>query len=234
MLKIENLQVAYGRIPAVHELSLEINEGDTVALIGANGAGKTTSLKALAGLLPIRQGKVFFMAQDVAGWSAHEIHRLGISLVPEGRGVFAEMTVLENLQMGAYGRRLDVGFHRELSDLLDRLPRLRERIKQRAGTLSGGEQQMLAMARALLSRPRLLLLDEPSMGLAPIMVEQIFALIADIQRQGVSILLVEQNAHLALHVAQYAYVLEQGRIALSGTGSSLLQDQRLLHAYLGQ
>ncbi len=234
LLTIENLQVAYGRIPAVHELSLEIHEGATVALIGANGAGKTTTLKALAGLLPIRQGSIHFRGRDIAGCPAHEVHRLGISLVPEGRGIFAEMTVGENLQMGAYGRQRDTNYHHELSDLLDRLPRLRERIKQRAGTLSGGEQQMLAMARALLSRPRLLLLDEPSMGLAPIMVEQIFALIADIQRQGVSILLVEQNAHWALHTAQYAYVLEQGRITLSGTGDSLLQDQRLLHAYLGQ
>ena len=239
MLNVRDLQLHYGGIQAVKGISFEVGQGELVALIGANGAGKTSTLKALARMLPQATGQAHLTpdnapAVDLMRLPAHELITHGVALVPEGRGVFARQTVLENLQLGAFRIKDRALIQNRLDALLDRLPRLKERAAQLAGTLSGGEQQMLAIARALMSAPKLLLLDEPSMGLAPIMVDRIFELITTARDSGVSILLVEQNARLALKVSRRAYVLESGRITLSGNSAELLQDDRVRAAYLGE
>lgn len=239
MLEVRNLQLNYGGIHAVKGISFDVGQGELVALIGANGAGKTTTLKALARMLPQATGQARLnperqTAVDLMQLPAHELIAHGVALVPEGRGVFARQTVLENLKLGAYRIQDRQLVQQRLDSLLERLPRLKERAYQLAGTLSGGEQQMLAIARAMMSEPRLLLLDEPSMGLAPIMVDRIFELITSARDSGVSILLVEQNARLALKVSRRAYVLESGKITLSGNSADLLQDDRVRAAYLGE
>lgn len=229
---MRGLEVAYGGIRAVKGLDLEVREGELVTLIGANGAGKTTTLKALAGLLSPAAGSVHYDGHDVTGRPAHELVRMGLALVPEGRGVFARLTVAENLAMGAYSRHdSNVGSDYERAYAL--FPRLAERRRQFAGTLSGGEQQMLAIARALMSRPRLLLLDEPSMGLAPIMVQKIFETIKTVAAEGMTLLLVEQNAKLALQACGRGYVMESGTITLTDTAEALLVNPLVRHAYLG-
>ena len=234
LLKVEGLQVRYGAIEAVKALDLHINEGERVTLIGANGAGKTSSLKALTGLLPAAGGEIRFAGHSILGQAPDTLLRQGIAMVPEGRGIFARMSVLENLQAGAFLRRDNAQVQREMSQLFEHFPRLEERLQQSAGLLSGGEQQMLALARALLSRPRLLILDEPSMGLAPIMVEKIFQVIDDVCRQGMTLLLVEQNARLALQVTDRAYMMDTGRISLSGRSEELLEHPEVRSAYLGE
>ena len=234
LLKVDGLQVRYGAIEAVKSLDLHINEGERVTLIGANGAGKTTSLKALTGLLPAARGEIRFAGQSILGQAPEKLLRQGIAMVPEGRGIFARMSVLENLQAGAFLRRDNEQVQREMRQLYEHFPRLEERLHQSAGLLSGGEQQMLALARALLSRPRLLILDEPSMGLAPIMVEKIFQVIDDVCRQGMTLLLVEQNARLALQVTDRAYVMDTGRISLTGPSQDLLEHPEVRSAYLGE
>jgi branched-chain amino acid transport system ATP-binding protein len=233
LLEIADLQVAYGSIQAVKGVSLHIDEGETVCLIGANGAGKTTILKAIAGLLPVQSGSVHFAGQSLTRRPAFEIARLGLNLVPEGRGIFPRMSVLENLQMGAFTRADQLKVSRDLDEVLALLPRLAERKSQKAGLLSGGEQQMLAIGRAWMARPRLLMLDEPSMGLAPIMVQTVFELIRTVANRGVSLLLVEQNANLALNTAQRGYVVEQGLISLSDAAASLSVNPAVKAAYLG-
>ena len=236
LLEVRNLKLSYGGIAAVKGIDFYINSGELVTLIGANGAGKTTTLKVIAGLLQPSSGSIHFLGSAIGGQPAYELAELGVGLVPEGRGVFARMTILENLQMGAYVRQ---GSHsaksigHDLEVVLETFPRLRERLYQLAGTLSGGEQQMVAIARAMMARPKLLLLDEPSMGLAPLMVETIFGVIQDLNQHGMTILLVEQNARLALSMADRAYVLESGVITLSGTANELLNDDRVREAYLG-
>ncbi|MCD6061941.1 MAG: transporter ATP-binding protein [Moraxellaceae bacterium] len=233
LLSVENLAVAYGGIQAVKGISLTVEEGELVTLIGANGAGKTTTLNTLGGLLPVNGGKIRYAAQDLAALPAHDRVRHGLALVPEGRGIFGRLTVAENLLMGAFHRNDKPAIRSDLDKAYELFPRLREREQQLAGTLSGGEQQMLAIGRALMSRPRLLLLDEPSMGLAPLMVEKIFSIIREINAQGVAILLVEQNARLALAAAQRAYVMESGCITLQGVAAELAADERVRAAYLG-
>ncbi len=236
LLEVRNLKLSYGGITAVKGIDFYINSGELVTLIGANGAGKTTTLKVIAGLLKPSSGSIHFLGSAIGGQPAYELAALGVGLVPEGRGVFARMTILENLQMGAYVRQ---GSHSvksidyDLEVVLETFPRLRERLSQLAGTLSGGEQQMVAIARAMMARPKLLLLDEPSMGLAPLMVETIFGVIQNLNQHGMTILLVEQNARLALSMADRAYVLESGVITLSGTANELLNDDRVREAYLG-
>lgn len=215
MLKIDNIDVYYGAIHALKGISLEVKEGEIVTLIGANGAGKSTTLRTISGLLKPKTGSITFLGQDIAGVRAHEIVKKGISQVPEGRRVFAEMTVMENLDLGAFVRKDKAGIQQDLKHVFELFPRLEERKNQSAGTLSGGEQQMLAMGRALMSRPKLLLLDEPSMGLAPLLIKEIFNIIVDINKSGTTVLLVEQNANMALSIANRAYVLETGRITLS-------------------
>ena len=234
LLDIRDLHVAYGGIKAVKGIDLHIAPGELVALIGCNGAGKTTTLKTLAGLLPPASGQIHYDGKNLRHLAAHQRVAMGMALVPEGRGVFARLTVLENLQMGAYSRHNQPEIAADLVRMFDLFPRLAERKKQLAGTLSGGEQQMVAMARALMSRPRLLMLDEPSMGLAPLMVQKIFATIRNIAALGMSILLVEQNARLALQVAQRGYVMEGGTITLSGAAQELLGNAEVQHAYLGR
>lgn len=234
LLKVDGLQVRYGAIEAVKSLDLHINEGERVTLIGANGAGKTSSLKALTGLLPASRGEIRVAGQSILGQAPEKLLRQGIAMVPEGRGIFARMSVLENLQAGAFLRRDNEQVQREMRQLYEHFPRLEERLHQSAGLLSGGEQQMLALARALLSRPRLLILDEPSMGLAPIMVEKIFQVIDDVCRQGMTLLLVEQNARLALQVTDRAYVMDTGRISLTGPSQDLLEHPEVRSAYLGE
>lgn len=234
LLKVEGLQVRYGAIEAVKALDLHIDEGERVTLIGANGAGKTSSLKALTGLLPAAKGEIRFAGQSILSQAPDKLLRQGIAMVPEGRGIFARMSVLENLQSGAFLRRDNAQVQREMRQLFEHFPRLEERLHQSAGLLSGGEQQMLALARALLSRPRLLILDEPSMGLAPIMVEKIFQVIDDVCRQGMTLLLVEQNARLALQVTDRAYVMDTGRISLTGPSADLLEHPEVRSAYLGE
>lgn len=234
LLRIAGLNVSYGGIRAVKGIDLEIRAGETVTLIGANGAGKTTTLKAVTGLLPWAEGDIAFAGTSIRGKRSFELLRQGIAMVPEGRGVFARMSVLENLQMGAYARDDHPGIQADIERMFTIFPRLKERSRQMAGTLSGGEQQMLAMARALMSRPRLLLLDEPSMGLAPLLVEKIFEVVRDIAAQGTTILLVEQNALLALEAADRGYVMDSGLITISGTGRELLNDPRVRVAYLGE
>ena len=232
MLKAENLNVYYGPIHAVKGVSFEVNEGEVVTLIGANGAGKSTSLKTISGLMRSRGGSIEFMGKSIASTAAHKIVELGIAHVPEGRRIFTSMTVEENLDMGAFtvrGGNIDADKER----VFEQFPRLKERRRQIAGTLSGGEQQMLAMGRALMSHPKLLMLDEPSMGLAPILVEQVFDIIAALHKAGTTILLVEQNAEMALSIADRAYVMETGRITLSGTGKELAASEEVQKAYLG-
>ncbi|MDP2227828.1 MAG: ABC transporter ATP-binding protein [Moraxellaceae bacterium] len=233
MLSVENLCVAYGGIQAVKGISLTVEEGELVTLIGANGAGKTTTLNTLGGLLPASAGRVCYAGHDLALVKAHERVGLGLALVPEGRGVFSRLTVAENLLMGAYHRSDKAVIADDLDKSFALFPRLKERERQLAGTLSGGEQQMLAMGRALMSRPRLLLLDEPSMGLAPLMVEKVFDIVRRINAEGVAILLIEQNARLALAAAARAYVMESGSITLAGPAAELAADARVQAAYLG-
>ena len=231
LLSVRQLQVAYGGIQAVKGIDLEVKEGELVCLIGANGAGKTSTLNCLGGLLKPSGGEIIYQGQDLQRIPTHERVKHGLALVPEGRGIFPKLTVAENLRMGAYARSLQVG---ELEQAYERFPRLFERKEQLAGTLSGGEQQMLAIVRALLSKPKLLLLDEPSMGLAPLMVQKIFETIAEVTKEGVAVLLVEQNAKAALQLAQRAYVMESGNISLSGDAKSLAADPRVRAAYLGE
>ncbi|MCX7779409.1 MAG: ABC transporter ATP-binding protein [Negativicutes bacterium] len=233
MLKVDSINVYYGGIHALKGVSLEVREGEIVTLIGANGAGKSTTLRTISGLIKPKNGQIEFEGKNITGVPAHHIVSLGISQVPEGRRVFANMSVLENLELGAYLRQDAKGVEADMAQVFERFPRLAERKSQLAGTLSGGEQQMLAMGRALMSRPRLLLLDEPSMGLAPLLVKEIFAIIKDINAGGTTILLVEQNANMALSIADTAYVLETGRITLSGTAKELSQSEAIRKAYLG-
>lgn len=233
MLTVNDINVFYGAIHAIKGVSLEVNEGEIVTLIGANGAGKSTILRTISGLLKPKTGSIQFEGQEIAGMPAHEIVKTGISQVPEGRRIFAEMSVLENLELGAFTRKDKDGIKADMELVFDRFPRLKERIGQLAGTLSGGEQQMLAMGRALMSQPRLLLLDEPSMGLAPLLIKEIFAIIQDINKTGTTVLLVEQNANMALSIAHRAYVLETGRITLSGDAKELAASDEVRKAYLG-
>lgn len=233
LLELRDLEVHYGNIQALRGIDLVVHEGELVSLIGANGAGKSTTLNTIAGLIPPSKGQVLYDGAPLAGVAAHRLVERGLVMVPEGRGLFPHMTVAENLQMGAYHRRDKHVVATDLDRQYQLFPRLAERRLQLAGTLSGGEQQMVAMARALMARPRLLLLDEPSMGLAPIMVQKIFAVVKQIATEGVSLLLVEQNARMALSLSQRSYVMEQGHISLSGTGSDLLLNPAVRHAYLG-
>lgn len=233
LLKVENLSISYGAIEAVKDISFEVNEGEVVTLIGANGAGKTSTLRAISGLEKVSAGKITYNGQEIQKIPARKIVAEGLSQVPEGRHVFPGMTVLENLEMGAF---LSTDKDKNLLNLkkvFSRFPRLEERKNQDAATLSGGEQQMLAMGRALMSQPKLLLLDEPSMGLAPIFIQEIFDIIQDIQKQGTTVLLIEQNANKALAIADRGYVLETGKIVLSGTGKELLASEEVRKAYLG-
>lgn len=233
MLKVEGINVYYGNIQALKGVSLEINQGEIVTLIGANGAGKSTLLKTISGLLKPKQGQIIYEGKSIAGKAAQSIVKMGISHVPEGRRVFANMTVEENLDLGAYLRKDKAGIKEDFGKVFDLFPRLLERRKQLAGTLSGGEQQMLAMGRALMARPRLLILDEPSMGLAPLLVKTIFRIIEEINASGTTVLLVEQNAHMALSIANRAYVIETGRVVLSGTADELNSSEQVKMAYLG-
>ncbi len=232
MIKVNDLKVNYGGIEAVKGISFEVPEKSIVTLIGANGAGKSTTLRAIAGLVPARSGSIEFLGENVTGLSTEKIVSKGITLVPEGRRVFPDMTVLENIKIGAYLRNDDLTD--DINWMYDLFPRLKERSWQAAGTLSGGEQQMLAVARALMSKPKVLMMDEPSLGLAPIIVRGIFDIIKEINRQGVTVLLIEQNANMALHTADYAYVLETGRITMSGEGKALLVNEEVKKAYLGR
>ena len=234
MLVANGLKVSYGGIQAVKGIDLEIRRGELVTLIGANGAGKTTTLKAITGLLPWAGGEVTYLGQSLAGKPTYQLLRDGLAMVPEGRGVFARMSIVENLRMGAYVRSDEADIKGDIERMFAIFPRLKERAHQVAGTLSGGEQQMLAMARALMSRPRLLLLDEPSMGLSPLMVEKIFEVVRDISKEGMTILLVEQNARLALQAADRAYVMESGLVTMSGDASTMLNDPKVRAAYLGE
>ena len=231
LLKVNDIHVYYGKIHAVKGVSFEVGQGEIVSLIGANGAGKSTALKTISGLLHPKQGSIEFMGKDITKLEPNKIVRLGLAQVPEGRRVFAHMSVMENIVMGAYilGRVPEEA----VEDVFSRFPRLKERSRQEAGTLSGGEQQMLAMARALMSKPKLIMMDEPSMGLSPILVEQIFSIIAELRQSGATILLVEQNANKALKITDRAYVLETGRITLSGSGRELLESEDVKKAYLG-
>lgn len=233
MLKIEEINVFYGVIQALKGVSMEVKEGSIATVIGANGAGKTTTLKTISGLLRPRSGSILFKGQEISRTRPDKIVGLGISQVPEGRRVFPELTVMENLEMGAYLRRDKKAIAQDIDSVFDRLPRLKERARQTAGTLSGGEQQMLAIGRALMSRPQLMIMDEPSMGLAPLLVKDIFDIIQEINRQGTTILLVEQNARLALSIAHRAYVMETGEIVLSGLPEQLINSEDVKKAYLG-
>ena len=233
MLSIQNLRVRYGPIEALHDVSLEVNKGEVVTLIGSNGAGKTTTLGAVSGLLPLAGGTITFDGRDITALPAYKRVPLGLIQVPEGRRIFGSMSVAENLDLGAYARTDRAGLRAELDEVYALFPRLFERRNQAAGTMSGGEQQMLAVGRALMSRPKLLLLDEPSLGLAPLLVKEIFAVVGRIRQRGVTVLLVEQNAHKALEIADRAYVLETGHIAMSGNAKELASDPRIKAAYLG-
>jgi len=234
ILQLRDVKIAYGAIEAVKGISLELAAGELVSLIGANGAGKTTTLNAIAGLLPVAGGELLYDGRRVDKLPAHQRQRQGLALVPEGRGIFTRLTVEENLRMGAYCRRDEDAVQADMERVFTMLPRVKERLQQVAGTLSGGEQQMVAIGRALLSRPKLLLLDEPSMGLAPLVVEKIFEVIRTVAAEGVTILLVEQNANLALEFSRRAYVMDSGRITLSGSGADLLADPKVRAAYLGE
>ena len=232
ILEIKNLSVAYGGIQAVRDISFEVNEGEVVTLIGANGAGKSSTLRSIVGLVRPAGGSILFQGQELSGLGTETIVGKGITLVPEGRRVFVNLTVYENLKMGAYMRSDNID--RDLDWVYGLFPRLKERSWQSAGTLSGGEQQMLAIARALMSRPKLIMMDEPSLGLAPIIVQGVFDIISEINRQGVTILLVEQNANMALKAADRAYVMETGRITMTGTGQELAENEEIRSAYLGK
>ena len=234
MLEVKDLNVYYGAIHAIKNISFEVNEGEIITLIGANGAGKTTTLHAVSGLLKPKSGSIHFCGKEITHTDAYKIPKLGLAQVPEGRRVFANMTVMENLEMGAYIRNGKENLNEEYERIFERLPRLKERRKQAAGTLSGGEQQMLAIGRALMSKPKMLLLDEPSMGLSPILVQEIFSIIQDVNKTGVTVLLVEQNAKKALSIADRAYVLETGKIILQGDADKLLNDESVKKAYLGE
>ena len=233
MLEVHDLEVYYGVIRALKGISFEVNEGEIVTLIGANGAGKTTTMQSVVGLIPKRSGSVLFNGHDITKTPCHKIINLGMTQVPEGRRVFQELTVYENLLMGAYSIRNKSGFKNDLEEIYTRFPRLYERKNQIAGTLSGGEQQMLAMGRAIMSHPKLLMLDEPSMGLSPLLVDQVFEIIKDINKGGTTILLVEQNAGKSLAISDRAYVLENGEIVLTGTGKELAASEMVKKAYLG-
>jgi len=233
LLQISDLKVAYGGIQAVKGISLEVRRGELVSLIGANGAGKTTTLKAVTGTQPVRDGDIQFLGRSIRGQGAWDLVRQGLVMVPEGRGVFARMSIVENLQMGAYVRE-DAEVEADIERVFGVFPRLKERAAQMAGTLSGGEQQMLAMGRALMARPKVLLMDEPSMGLAPLMVDKIFEVVNDIHSRGTTILLVEQNASRALQLANRGYVMESGEITMSGDAKALLDDPKVRAAYLGE
>ena len=232
LLEVEDIHTYYGAIEALRGVSLNVDEGEVVTIIGSNGAGKSTTLRSVSGLTPARSGKVVFEGREITRLAAHEIVNCGIALAPEGRHCFARMTVRENLDLGAYRRR-DAGIDEDVERVYDLFPRLKERERQKAGTMSGGEQQMLAIGRALMARPKLLMLDEPSMGIAPILVERIYETIAEINRQGMSILLVEQNANYALDVAKRGYVLETGEVALTNESAELRNDPAVQRAYLG-
>jgi branched-chain amino acid transport system ATP-binding protein len=234
MLKIKGLQVSYGGIHAVKGVDLEVGQGELVTLIGANGAGKTTTMKAITGLKAYSSGDIEYMGQSIKGVPSHELLKRGLAMVPEGRGIFARMSILENMQMGAYLRNDQAEIDKDTDRMFGFFPRLKERASQYAGTLSGGEQQMLAMARALLSRPKLLLLDEPSMGLSPIMVEKIFEVVREISGEGLTVLLVEQNARLALQAANRGYVMDSGLVTMSGDAKTMLDDPKVRAAYLGE
>ncbi len=233
LLKVSDLKVAYGGIQAVKGVSFEVQQGELVSLIGANGAGKTTTLKAITGIQPVAAGDIQFMGKAIRGQGAWDLVQQGLVMVPEGRGVFSRMTITENLQMGAFVRD-DDEIEADIDKVFSIFPRLKERAKQLAGTMSGGEQQMLAMGRALMARPKVLLMDEPSMGLSPIMVDKIFEVVADIHSQGTTILLVEQNASRALALADRGYVMESGEVTMSGQAKALLADPRVRAAYLGE
>jgi branched-chain amino acid transport system ATP-binding protein len=233
LLEVHDLQVYYGAIHALHGVSLSVEPGNIVTLIGANGAGKSTTLRAISGLLEPSEGRIVFDGKDITGWAPHRITALGLVHVPEGRGIFANLTVDENLDLGAFQRKDKAAIAQDRERALELFPRIRERLKQSAGTLSGGEQQMLAIARALMAKPRMLLLDEPSLGLAPQIVQTIFRIIADINAAGTTILLVEQNAHMALKAAHHGHVLEVGRIVLSDTAKALAASDQVREAYLG-
>jgi branched-chain amino acid transport system ATP-binding protein len=233
MLKVDQINVYYGSIHALKGVSLEVNDGEIVTLIGANGAGKSTLLKTLSGLLKPKEGTIEYLNSSIAGKPAQAIVKAGISHVPEGRRVFAEMSVEENIELGAFLRKDRSGIQSDFQKVYEIFPRLHERRKQTAGTLSGGEQQMLAMGRAIMAKPKLLLLDEPSMGLAPLMVKTIFEVIKDINKEGTTVLLVEQNANMALSIADRAYVIETGRVVLSGTAQELYSSEEIKKAYLG-
>ena len=234
MLEVKGLQVYYGVIQALKDVSFEVNQGEVIALIGANGAGKTTTLHTLTGLLPAKQGSIIFEGKDITKMPAHKIVELGIAHVPEGRRVFADLTVYENLIMGAYTRKDKKEIAENLENVYKRFPRLKERKNQKAGTMSGGEQQMLAMGRALMSNPKMIVMDEPSMGLSPIFVNEIFDIIEKVSASGTTVLLVEQNAKKALSIADRAYVLETGNIVLSGDAKELMNDDSIKKAYLGE
>jgi branched-chain amino acid transport system ATP-binding protein len=233
LLAVENLTIRYGRVQALEQVSLEVNAGEVVTLIGANGAGKSTTLRSISRIIPIHRGRIAFDTRDISGARPSDVVRMGIAQVPEGRRMLARQSVVDNLLLGAYTRSDGAEIQADVERQFERFPRLAERRHQMAGTLSGGEQQMLAIARALMSRPRLLLLDEPSLGLAPLIVRAIFQIIDDLHGAGVTILLVEQNASLALQIADRAYVLEAGRLTISGPAAALLSDERVQRAYLG-
>lgn len=233
LLEVKDLEVYYGVINALKGISFEVNEGEIVTLIGANGAGKTTTMQSIIGLIPSRHGSVIYDGHDITKMPCHKIVHLGMSQVPEGRRIFQELTVYENLMMGAYSQKNNSNFKDDVNRIYERFPRLAERRNQIAGTLSGGEQQMLAMGRALMSHPKLLMLDEPSMGLSPLLVDQVFDIIKDINKDGTTILLVEQNAGKSLAISDRAYVLETGSIVLSGTGAELAASDKVKKAYLG-
>jgi branched-chain amino acid transport system ATP-binding protein len=234
LLEVENIHSYYGHIEALSGISLTVEEGEIVTLIGSNGAGKTTTLRSIHGILPPREGKIIFRGEEIQGAPAHDMIKKGIAQSPEGRRIFHRMTVLENLEMGAYHRNDRAEIAQDMDRVFDLFPRLKERIKQEAGTMSGGEQQMLAIGRSLMSRPKLLLLDEPSMGLAPVLVERIFQVIEEINKQGTTILLVEQNANVALEIATRGYVLESGSIVNAASAEKLRQDPKVREAYLGE
>jgi branched-chain amino acid transport system ATP-binding protein len=234
LLQVSGLKVAYGGIQAVKGVDFEVREGELVTLIGSNGAGKTTTMKAITGLLPMNEGDIAYLGQSIRGKGAWDMVKQGLAMVPEGRGVFTRMTITENLQMGAHIRRDKAGIAEDMDKVFGIFPRLKERRDQLAGTMSGGEQQMLAMGRALMSRPKVLLLDEPSMGLSPIMVDKIFEVVRDVHSRGVTILLVEQNASRALEIADRGYVMESGLISMSGNAKEMLDDPKVRAAYLGE
>ena len=234
LLKISGLKVAYGGIQAVKGIDLEVHDGELVTLIGSNGAGKTTTMKAITGLLPAAEGSIEYLGQSIKGQGSWDLVKQGLAMVPEGRGVFTRMSILENLKMGAHVRSDEAEVAKDIESMFELFPRLYERKDQLSGTMSGGEQQMLAMARALMSRPRVLLLDEPSMGLSPIMVDKIFEVVRDVSARGVTVLLVEQNARLALMAANRGYVMDSGLITMSGDAKEMLNDPRVRAAYLGE